>query len=135
MIHEMQGKPIVRFAIVGVVVAAVYIVLYLMLLAVGLRPVMANLVAFFLAIILQYVGQTVWTFQRPLAVPDQLGRFLVTIGIGFLTSSLITSILGPALGWENWTSAAIVTVVLPMQNYLFFRNWVFSDQNKYVEKP
>jgi putative flippase GtrA len=124
-----------RFGVVGATVAVVYIALYLMLLAFGVARLEANLVAFLLAIVLQYLGQTLWTFRRPLAVPDQLGRFLFTISLGLVVSGLITGTLGPALGWANWVSAAIVTVVLPVQNYLFFRNWVFSDKKNPMEKP
>jgi putative flippase GtrA len=134
MISERQSR-IIRFAVVGVTVALVYIVLYLTLLAFGMPQLKANLVAFLLAIVLQYVGQTMWTFRRQLAVPDQLGRFLFTVSLGLLVSGLITGTLGPALGWADWVSAAIVTVVLPVQNYLFFRNWVFSDKNNSMEKP
>lgn len=134
MISERQSR-IIRFAVVGATVAAVYIVLYLLLLAFGVPQLKANLAAFLLAIVLQYVGQTMWTFRRPLAVPDQLGRFLFTISLGLLVSGLITGTLGPALGWENWVSAALVTVVLPVQNYLFFRNWVFSGKSNSMEKP
>lgn len=134
MIPEQQRR-IIRFAIVGATVAAVYIVLYLALLAFGVLQLMANLVALLLAIILQYVGQTMWTFRRPLVVPEQLGRFLFTVSLGLLVSGFITGTLGPALGWANWVSAAIVTVVLPAQNYLFFRSWVFPDKNNSMENP
>lgn len=134
MISERHGR-IMRFGVVGATVALVYIVLYLMLLSFGVARLEANLVAFLLAIVLQYLGQTLWTFRRPLAVPDQLGRFLFTISLGLVVSGLITGTLGPALGWANWVSAAIVTVVLPVQNYLFFRNWVFSDKKNPMEKP
>lgn len=134
MIIQQQSR-IIRFAVVGVTVAVFYFVLYLTFLSFGLPQLKANLMAFLFAIILQYVGQTMWTFRRPLAVPDQIGRFLITISLGLLVSSLITSALGPALGWENWLSAGIVTVVLPVQNYLFFKIWVFSGKNNNMEKP
>jgi putative flippase GtrA len=134
VISERHSR-VLRFGVVGATVAVVYIVLYLMLLSFGVAQIQANLVAFLLAIVLQYLGQTLWTFRRPLAVPDQLGRFLFTISLGLVVSGLITGTLGPALGWANWVSAVIVTVVLPVQNYLFFRNWVFSDKKNPMEKP
>ena len=123
-----------RFAIVGASVAAIYILLYLGLLTMGLPQPLANLAAFLLAVAFQYVAQTTWTFRQPLALPNQISRFLVTITLGLLVSALITGTLGPALDWPNWISAAIVTIVLPVQNYLFFRNWVFTGQNDPVER-
>jgi putative flippase GtrA len=47
--------------------------------------------------------------------------------LGLLVSALILGVLGPALGWPNWVSAALVTLVVPVQNFLLFRQWVFSE--------
>lgn len=133
MTAQKQGT-ILRFAVVGVGVAAIYLGLYLALLALDFRAPTANLLAFLVAVVIQYIGQTMWTFRRPLALPDQLGRFLFTITFGLLSSGLITGYLGPVLGWSNWISAAIVTVVLPVQNYLFFKAWVFAGKTELVER-
>ena len=124
MTGERPGT-ILRFGVVGSVVAGCYVALYLGLLALGLYQPLANLAAFLTAVLVQYLGQTMWTFHRPLALPGQIGRFLFTISFGLVVSALVTGTLGPGLGWPDWVSAAVVTVVLPVQNYLFFRNWVF----------
>lgn len=133
MTPEKLGR-LSRFAVVGVGVAASYVLLYLALLALGMGQPMANLLAFGLAVSGQYVAQTMWTFRRPLALPNQISRFLFTISLGLVMSALITGYLGPSLGWPDWISAAVVTVVLPVQNYLFFRNWVFSEPAVSVER-
>ena len=116
-----------RFGIVGVGVAALYVLLYL-----GFQTVMAqsvaNGLAFLIAVAVQYLGQTLFTFRRPLAVPAQIGRFVAMIGCGLVMSALITGMVGPALGWADWMSAVIVTVVLPVQNYLFMKLWVYIDR-------
>ncbi|MGB7241290.1 MAG: GtrA family protein [Sulfitobacter sp.] len=119
-------NTLLRFAVVGVSVAAIYIVLYLLLVTLGVYQPLANLVAFAVAIAVQYVGQTAWTFGRALGLPDQMFRFACTITLGLIVSSLLTGFVGPTLGWTDWMSALIVTIVLPIQNYLIFRNWVFS---------
>lgn len=116
---------IIRFGIVGVTVAGLYVLLYL-----GLQAVMAqaaaNALAFGLAVLVQYVGQTLFTFRQKLAVPDQIGRFAAMIGLGLLVSALLTGLIGPALGWADWAAAAAVTVILPVQNYLFMTLWVYA---------
>jgi len=133
-VNRLSQRTFLRFAVVGTGVAALYFLGYLTLLSLGLAVPLANFLAFVLAVLVQYVGQTAWTFRRPLALPDQISRFAFTISIGLLVSALITGTLGPGLGWSNWISAAVVTVVLPVQNYLFFRIWVFSESNVPVER-
>jgi len=125
---KQETRSIVfRFAVVGTIVAACYVILYLTLLAMGLSQPFANIVAFLTAVAIQYVGQALWTFRRSLAIPRQIGRFLGTIGLGLVVSALITSVLGPSFGWSSWVSAVLVTLVLPVQNFIFFRIWVFTE--------
>jgi len=133
MITQDRGIML-RFAVVGAGVAAFYVLLYLGFQSIGLGQPLANALAFLMAVTGQYVAQTTWTFRRPLTLPNQISRFVVTISLGLVVSALITGALGPALGWADWVSAAVVTVVLPVQNFLFFRNWVFSETGGSVER-
>ncbi|PCJ07893.1 MAG: polysaccharide biosynthesis protein GtrA [Rhodobacteraceae bacterium] len=129
MISAAQAQ-FLRFAIVGTVVAALYVLMYLAFLAMGLNQPLANLAAFLVAVTVQYFGQTWWTFRKPLGRPDQIVRFACTIGLGFLVSAGVTGVLGPALNWPDSVSAAVVAVVLPVQNYLIFRIWVFAEASE-----
>ena len=125
MIRRVDPR-IVRFAAVGVGVAAFYILCFIALEAAGIHRITANAVSFLAAVPLQYLGQPVFTFRRPLAVPDQIARFAAMIGLGLLVSACLTSWIGPALNWPGWVAAAVVTVVLPIQNYLILKMWVYS---------
>ncbi|UWR95397.1 GtrA family protein [Phaeobacter inhibens] len=117
---------LIRFAIVGVSVAAIYVLLFLGFLQIGLAAGVANALAFGLAVLVQYVGQTVWTFRQRLGQPDQVLRFGCTVGLGFVTSALLTGVIGPMLGWPEWLAATTAAVWLPVQNYLFFKIWVYA---------
>jgi putative flippase GtrA len=121
---------LMRFGIVGALVAGLYVGTYLLVLEMGVVRQLANLLAFLLAVTVQYLGQTWFTFRQPLGRPDQIFRFACTIGLGFAVSALITGVLGPGLGWQDWISAAVVTVWLPVQNYLVFRVWVYADTSQ-----
>ncbi len=121
------SSAMLRFAAVGVGVAALYVAIFVGLAALGLSRGLANVAAFGLAVAVQYVAQSLWTFRKPLDASAQALRFAVAIGLGLVVSTLITSGLGPRLGWPAWMAAGLVTVVLPVQNYLFFRLWVFAD--------
>jgi len=113
-----ERRRIFRFAIVGTGVAVYYIAAYLGLLHLLGSPWVANFLAFGSAILIQYVGQTAWTFGKPLAVPAQFGRFLCMIGIGLAVSSAITGVAGPRLGFTEPMSAAVVVVVLPILKFV-----------------
>ena len=126
MITAAQAQ-FLRFAIVGTGVAALYVCIYLVFLAVSIGQPLANFLAFLIAVSVQYIGQTWWTFRKPLGRPDQIFRFACTIGLGYLVSAGITGALGPGLGWPDSVSAIVVAVVLPVQNYLIFRIWVFAE--------
>lgn len=118
-------RPI-RFATIGVIVALTYMGLYLALLSLGMGAFVANGIAFLLAVVLQYVAQAAFTFERPLADAAQIIRFAVMIGAGFGTSILITGPLATALSLPAWQAALAVTVLLPSQNYILLSIWVFA---------
>jgi len=126
MTQKKKGQ-IIRFAMVGTGVAVTYVLLYLAFLELGISQAIANIVAFLIAVIVQYLGQTIFTFHKPLGLPSQVIRFICTIGLGLLVSALITGFFGPSMGWPDWISAALVTIILPVQNFLFFKIWVFTE--------
>ncbi|WP_299153560.1 GtrA family protein [uncultured Tateyamaria sp.] len=123
-----MGHPakILRFTCVGATVALLYIALYLGLLALAFAQPVANSTAFLLAVAVQYAGQAAFTFRAPLKDGPQITRFVAMIGCGLLSSALITGIAQPALGLPHWGAAVIVTLVLPIQNYLIMSRWVFA---------
>lgn len=121
---------VLRFALIGGLVALSYLLMYLAFLALGMPRGLSNGLAFFLAICLQYAGQAGFTFRKRLYDSPQILRFAVMVGLGFVMSALITGWLGPRLGLANWMAAAIVTVVLPVQNFVLMTLWVFARQHQ-----
>jgi putative flippase GtrA len=116
---QILQHKLIRFGIVGGGTALAYVLLYLTFLAADLPQVLANGLAFLLAVMLQYVGQAAFTFGRQLNDFGQILRFVVMVGLGFASSALT--------GTPDWTAAAIVTVYLPVQNYIFMTLWVFAS--------
>ena len=123
----------IRFACVGASVAALYILLYLVFLHIGWAQWVANGVAFLLAVSVQYVGQAGVTFKARINDRAQVLRFAVMIGLGLLTSAGITGLLAPILGLADWLAAGIVTLVLPIQNYVILSRWVFAQGSTWME--
>lgn len=119
---------VIRFAIVGLGVAGLYLGLYLLVLELGFARALANGASFGIAVSVQYVAQTRWTFRRSLAAPDQILRFAVAIGLGFVTSMILTAGLAPMLGWPDAWAPIAVMLVLPVQNFVIFRLWVYGTR-------
>lgn len=122
-----QSGTVSRFAIVGVGVAGVYVLLYLVFQKIGATRLPANMMAFTVAIAVQYIGQTRFTYRQRLADLPQITRFGVMIVGGFVTSAVITGLIGPRLGLADVLSAVVVTLVLPVQNFVLMTFWVFSS--------
>ncbi|WP_413719757.1 GtrA family protein [Silicimonas sp. MF1-12-2] len=123
---QVEFLRLLRFSTTGGLVALIYVVIYLMLASeAGLGQFQANLIAFSLAVIFQYIVQTLWTFKASIWSAPQVFRFALTIGLGLLFSSIITSLAGPYFSWPSWLSALVVVVVLPVLNYIIFRFWVY----------
>ena len=119
-------RELVRFAVVGVVVAAVYFALFLFLVQALLSEIAANTVAFCTAVVLQYALQSKWTFGKDMANPAQIRKFLGTVGLGFLLSGAISGVLAPAWNWPPKVTALVVIVTLPISNFVLFKLWVFA---------
>lgn len=129
------SRRIFRFALVGAAVAALYVALYAGFLALGLAQVLANALAFLIAVAVQYLGQAGFTFEAPWRDGAQALRFGVMISLGLVTSALITGLLGPAFGWPALVAAIVVTLVLPLQNYVIMSRWVFARGCDQMERP
>ncbi len=89
---------------------------------------MANFTAYGVAVSIQYVMQTAWTFRRPLFDGAQSVRFFAVIGIGLGYSTVLASMIGPAMDWRPWVAAGLVAVTLPVLNYICFRLWVYRPE-------
>lgn len=120
-----ERRRLIRFAAVGTFVALYYVLTYALLAQLLQSRWSANALAFSSAVVIQYVGQTLFTFEKPLAVPAQFGRFLCMIGAGLVLSAIITGIAGPRLGLSDFVSAGVVAVSLPILNFVILRVWVF----------
>lgn len=131
--RQLLDRSIVRFAIVGASVAGIYVLGYLVLLELGVAQPVANIAAFLFAVLVQYFAQTIWTFRKSVKQPRQAARFVVTITLGILVSMVVTGRIGPMLGWADWLSAGVVATILPIQNYIIFKVWVYRSSDNQSE--
>ena len=115
-----------RFALVGVTVACVYVIGYLVLRRIGIPPAPAATVAYGIAIVLQYLGHSGFTFRRRVRDGGQIRRFVILNGIGLVTAVVLTLVLTNGFNTPDWVASAAVVVVLPVLNWFLMRLWVFA---------
>ena len=122
-----EVSQLLRFGVIGVCVTLVYVIGYTSLHHAGLKPFHANALAYVSAVLVQFFGQTLWAFRRPLRDGPQTRRFFATIAFGIAYSSFVVSVVGPAFSLTPWIVAGVVAVTVPAINYLFFRLWVYRS--------
>lgn len=125
----LRPSTIVRYSIVGLSVAVMYVACLNLLERAQLAPTAVNsALAFIIAVAFQYVAQGAFTFRRPLQDRLQLARFATTVALGFVISTLVVSYLGPRVGLSTFISSLAVVVLLPFFNFAMFIVWVFADK-------
>ena len=128
-LNKLGRTRIVRFGLVGTAVAALYVGLFTVLVALEVQEFLANVLAVVVAVMFQYVMQTAYTFRNRILIRGQAMRFIFTIGIGLAISTPITTIIGPAFGWKEYFSASIVVVLSSLTNYVLFTFWVYRKKD------
>ncbi len=120
----------VRFALVGGLVALVYLLTTTILaLVVHLPFQLALAVGFCLAITVHFTLQRafVWVHHDEFALPihRQMGRYLPVVGIQYGVTVLTTALLPRLLGLPTEVVYVTTALVLAAGNFLIFRHGVF----------
>lgn len=113
-----------RFAIVGVAVTALHVLVATWLItAEGVWPVTANGIAFVTATLVSYIANTLWSFKHRLH-PHSLLRFMSVSMVGLL-STLGISAMAQAIGLAYYYGIAAVVLVAPWVSFLLHRTWTY----------
>ena len=121
-------NQLIKFAAVGSFAALIHLgVLRLLVEFQLLTPLAANVFAFFIAFIISYTGQSLWTFNhRQHQHKSAISRFLmVQLLCGFgLNQGLYTLLL--RFTSLNYTLASfLVLATVPLATYTLSRYWAF----------
>lgn len=118
-------REALRFGLVGVVNTAIdfglFVLLYRLL---GLDPLLANAIAFGVAVSNSYWLNQRWTFAGSRASLAGYGRFLLFNAGGLVISSLVIHALGPIIGNELAKLAAIGLAFV--WNFILSKLFVFN---------
>jgi putative flippase GtrA len=125
--NETFGQ-LVRFAIVGFSLAAIYSVIYWYLATYVMAPVLAVVIAFIVSVSLGFVAHSRWSFRGHGKAEDRRMkiRFLAVQGSGFLLNEVFTWVLTGPMQGPTWWPLIPAIFVTPAATYLLNRQWVFG---------
>jgi putative flippase GtrA len=135
--HEMTGQ-FVRYATIGCMNVAMFLVLFNVLLFAGLPVLGANAVAFLVTSVNSFTWNKLWAFRDPRtdAVVRQYLVFVgfTLIGLG-LNSGVLYLLLIPLEPYGRIGSNVAAILALPVSivwNFTAYRRWIFSGERDSV---
>jgi putative flippase GtrA len=124
--HETIGQ-LVRFAIVGFSLAAVYSAIYWYLATYVMAPVLAVIIAFLVSVSLGFVLHSRWSFKGHGREEDNRLKikFLAVQTSGFLLNEVFTWVLTGPMHGPTWWPLVPAIFVIPPATFLLNRQLVF----------
>jgi len=119
---------LVRFALVGFFLAAVYSAIYWYLATYVMPPMLAVVVAFVVAVSLGFVMHSRWSFRGHGQREDHRLKikFLAVQSFGFVLNEIFTWVLtGPLVHGPTWWPLVPAIFVTPLATYALNRQLVF----------
>ena len=124
--HETVGQ-LVRFAIVGFSLAAVYSVIYWVLATYLMPPMAAVVIAFLVSVSIGFVAHSRWSFRGHGAQEDHRLKikFLLVQSSGFVLNELFTWVLTGPMHGPTWWPLIPAIFVTPLATFALNRQLVF----------
>jgi putative flippase GtrA len=125
--HETFWQ-LLRFAVVGFSLAAVYSAIYWYLATYVMAPVLAVVIAFLISASIGFVLHSRWSFRGHGRREDNRlkVKFLLVQGSGFLLNEIFTWVLtGPLVGGPTWWPLIPAIFVTPLATFVLNRQLVF----------
>jgi putative flippase GtrA len=125
--HETVGQ-LVRFAIVGFSLAALYSAIYWYLATYVMTPVLAVVVAFLVSVSIGFVLHSRWSFRGHGRHEDNVLKikFLAVQLSGFFMNEIFTWVLtGPLVRGPTWWPLIPAIFVTPLATFILNRQLVF----------
>ena len=118
---------LVRFAIVGFSLAALYSAIYWVLATYVMAPMLAVVVAFLVAVSIGFVLHSRWSFRGHGAREDHRlkTKFLLVQTSGFVLNELFTWVLTGPMHGPTWWPLVPAIFVTPLATFILNRQLVF----------
>lgn len=127
--NDAAHQQALRFIVVGSSAASVHFLIVLALVQrLQLPPLLANVIAFFVAFNLSYAGHHFWTFSHETRSHTQsLPRFLLVAAGSFCLNEWLYFLLLRYAPLPYWLSLGIILALVAMITFLFSKFWVFTS--------
>jgi putative flippase GtrA len=124
--HEMLR--LFRFGLTGVVATTVYATVSLLAIeAFGAAPIAGSILGYATAIGVSFYGHSLFSFRVGLDHGTALRRFLVLAAASFVLSTMLMWLIADIMGLSPRIAVAVIAVVIPINNYVCNRFWVFRE--------
>jgi putative flippase GtrA len=115
-----------RFGIVGIAATLVYAGATLFAIEIfHLAPVPSSIFGQLTATGVSYFGHSIFSFAVQTDHKTYLTRFLLLLLLTFALNAIVTWLLSDVLQISHRISVAVVTVLIPVVNFISNRYWVF----------
>jgi putative flippase GtrA len=123
-----ETSQLVRFALVGLLLAALYSSIYWYLATFVMPPVLAVVIAFLVSVSIGFVLHSRWSFRGHGKREDRLMKikFLAVQSSGFLLNEAFTWVLTGPMHEPIWWPLVPAIFVTPLATYAVNRQWVFG---------
>jgi len=121
-------REVIAYVFTGILTSALYIIIFntLQHFAPEARHINSN-ISFIIAVVVQYFAHSKLTFRTRALVGGQAVRFSLAVTIGFIISISIIA-LAPLFQISDFFASVIVTLLLPVVNFVLFKFWAFDNK-------
>ena len=123
-----DSARILRFALIGGISTLLYAAVTLLLSSpgvAGLDATPASVAAYLIGAVFSYCGHRIVTFMSDGAVGFEIARFAAATVAGLALSTLLAAALTDLAGLPVWIPVALASTLVPVMNFIIFRNYVF----------
>jgi putative flippase GtrA len=122
-----------RFGTVGLTAAAIHVLVFVAAMELArLVPLVANFVAFGVAVLVSFFGHLQWTFRGQTAGGGRtqgrvaLPRFILVALTGLALNSLAVYLVVNILAWPYYYAIALMISVVPLVVFVLSKFWAFA---------
>ena len=121
----------IRFGSVGLAATAVHVLAFVMLIELAATsPLLANFLAFALAVLVSFGGHRRWTFRAEAAdlrdPKAALLKFILAALLGLTLNSSAVYLITELLDLSYWYALLVMVGIVPLIVFLISKHWVFA---------
>ena len=120
------AQEFVRFAVVGAVATTIHAAVFTLLVeTTPLDPVVATVIAFFVAFVAGFALNRAWTFRSRADPIAQLPRYLAVQLVGLALNAAIMALAVHVQHWSPYIGLGLAIVLVPPVTFALARGWAF----------